>query len=165
MRGKINRIDPYFGIVLIEPLLEEVQIRAWLPGKVTAVSEKGGVVAREATVIEGSWGRGAETSGELSMEEPEADAIVVAHHATAELIERLKDSGSKGLIAGGLDMEDFLDPQPGFTVVMTGRFGDEKMDAALFEILRSSQGKLALLDGTTQLRVGVVRPRIILPAG
>jgi uncharacterized protein (TIGR01319 family) len=165
VRGKVNRIDPHFGIILIEPLLEEVEVRAWLPGKVIEVTEKGCVIANEATMIEGTWGRGGEAAGKISIEEPQPGSIVVTQHATSDLIENIHQTGAGGLVAGGLEMEDFLDPQPGFTVVMTGRFGDEEMDPEIFALLQSWEGKQALLDGTTQLRVGVVRPRIILPNG
>jgi hypothetical protein len=163
VRGKVNRIDPHFGIILIEPLLEEVEVSAWLPGRVSEVTEHGCVVARKAAVIEGTWGMGGETSGKISMHEPTENGIVVTHYAGKDLIERIKEAGANGLVAGGLDMEDFLDPKPAFTVVMTGRFGEKEMDSELFRVLRSSEGNTALLDGKTQLRVGVVRPRIILP--
>ena len=69
-----------------------------------------------------------------------------------------------GLIAGGVDLVDVLDPQLGFTLVVTGAFGASSIAEELLDVLSAHEGRLALVDGTTQLRVGVRRPRIILPS-
>jgi hypothetical protein len=64
-----------------------------------------------------------------------------------------------------VDLEDVLEPQLGFTLVMTGAFGASSIAKELHTVLSAHEGGLALVDGTTQLRVGVRRPRIILPSG
>jgi hypothetical protein len=43
-------------------------------------------------------------------------------------------------------------------------FGEQKLPDDVRAALAAHEGRLALLDGTTQLRVGVRRPQIILPA-
>jgi len=48
-------------------------------------------------------------------------------------------------------------------VVVTEGFGVRGVAPDIREALRQREGKLALIDGTTQLRVGVRRPKIILP--
>jgi hypothetical protein len=48
---------------------------------------------------------------------------------------------------------------------MLGEFGATEIDPAVRAVLRDGEGRLALLDGTTELRVGVRRPRILLPEG
>ena len=57
-----------------------------------------------------------------------------------------------------------LEPQLGFTLVVTGAFGASSIAEELLAILSAHEGRRALIDGTTQLRVGVRRPRIILPS-
>jgi len=37
------------------------------------------------------------------------------------------------------------------------------MDGEVFSLLRSFQGKLACVDGTTQIRARMLRPEVILP--
>ncbi len=161
--GKVNRIDFGFGMVIIEPLLEELEVQAWLPGTVEQVSDRGCIVANQGVSIQGVWGSGPEVFGILSFDEVKSGYITVAHTASKPLLAELRERGAAGLIAGGLDLQDVLDPKPGFTTVVTEGFGQHRIAPDVFEVLKSCQGRLVLIDGTTQLRVGVKRPRIILP--
>ncbi|MGD8628019.1 MAG: glutamate mutase L, partial [bacterium] len=164
VRGKVHRIDHGFGMVIIEPLLEELEVRAWLPGKVAEVSGRGCVVAGRGTVVRGIWGLGGETSGTITLGEPGPGSVVVRHFADAALLERLGESEVAGLVTGGLDLKDMLGAEPTFTTVITEGFGKREIRPEMLRLFEAYQGKLGLLDGTTQLRVGVRRPRVILPA-
>jgi len=164
VRGKVNRIDHRFGMVVIEPLLEELEVLAWLPGTVSSVSDRGCVVSGLGTVVSGAWGLGGEASGILTMREPAYGRIVVRQFAGGEVLAGLKEKRIAGLIAGGVDFQDMIGAEPGFTVVVIEGFGERQMRRDVMDMLESHEGKLALVDGTTQLRVGVVRPRVILPS-
>lgn len=163
IRGKINRIDLNFGMVVIEPLLEELEVRGWLPGRVEEVSDKGGVVSGSGTTLEGIWGLGGESAGALIFGAPEGGRVVVRHFADSSLLAAAKEAGAAGLIVGGLDLKDMIGAEPGFTVVVTEGFGQQQIGSEIYTILEAHEGRLALIDGTTQLRVGVRRPTIILP--
>jgi uncharacterized protein (TIGR01319 family) len=182
VRGKVNRIDRKLGMVIIEPLLEELEVYSWLPGVVESVTDKGCVVAAQGTVIQGVWGTGGERHGRLQIAEyrmqnaesgsnpgileslnPLPGAVVVSDFADAEMLARLKERQVAGLITGGVNLQDVLDPRPGFTVVVLQGFGEQKIAPEVLDLLKGHEGKLALLDGTTQLRVGVKRPQAILP--
>jgi hypothetical protein len=56
-----------------------------------------------------------------------------------------------------------LEIDPGYTVVVTEGFDRRAMDPGLKQELERHVGRVVLLDGTTELRVGVRRPIIILP--
>jgi hypothetical protein len=163
VRGRVNRIDEQFGIVLIEPLLEEKEVHAWLPGRVEEVTGRGCVIAGHGAVITGVWGRGGETVGQLVPDEPRPGCITFTHTADTSLLKGIRQQNGVGLIAGGLDLKDLLDPHPGFTVVVTEGFGSRVIAPELYQALQKHTGQTALADGTTQLRVGVRRPRVILP--
>jgi hypothetical protein len=94
----------------------------------------------------------------------EPGCVVVLERADAAAIAECREAGVAGLIAGGVDLEDVLEPQLGFTLVVTGAFGASSIAEELHTVLSAHEGRLALVDGTTQLRVGVRRPRIILPS-
>jgi uncharacterized protein (TIGR01319 family) len=164
VRGKVNRIDHRFGMVVIEPLLEELEVRAWLPGQVTGVSEKGCTVAGSGTVLTGVWGLGGEASGILTMRDPAPGRVVVRQFVGGDGLADLKEKGIAGLVTGGLNLQDMIGADPGFTVVVMEGFGERQMSRDMVGLLEAHEGKLALVDGTTQLRVGVVRPRVILPS-
>jgi uncharacterized protein (TIGR01319 family) len=165
VRGKVNRIDKYFGIVLIEPLLEELDVKAWLPGTVESVSEHGCTVVSGGTVISGVWGSGGETAGTLTFSAVAAGKVVVRDFADNATITQAKELNASGLICAGVDLQDVIEPFPPFTIVVLEGFGEQKMQEEVRAILASHEGRIALLDGTTQLRVGVKRPQAILPEG
>jgi len=81
-----------------------------------------------------------------------------------------------GVIAGGFhdrDLRDFLGfdlgvaitghENLGVTLVVTEGFGEMPMAGATFELLASCEGRLASINGATQIRAGVIRPEIIVP--
>jgi uncharacterized protein (TIGR01319 family) len=163
VRGKVSRIDKHFGIVLIEPLLEELQVKAWLPGIVESVSDRGCAIVGNGTVITGVWGSGGETAGTLTFAAVEPGKVVVRDFADAATLAEAKNRGAAGLICAGVNLQDVLEPNPPFTIVVLGGFGEQRLPDDIREVLAGHEGRLALLDGTTQLRVGVHRPRVILP--
>jgi uncharacterized protein (TIGR01319 family) len=163
VRGRVNRIDHGLGFVVIEPLLEELEVRAWLPGEVEKTTEKGCVVRAEGTVIRGIWGMGGESGGPLTLGEPSSGAVVVRHSTDAHALAELEARGVAGLITGGLNLEDMIGAEPGFTIVMTDGFGEAEISEEVHRLMESREGGLVLVDGTTQMRVGVKRPMIVLP--
>jgi uncharacterized protein (TIGR01319 family) len=165
VRGKVNRIDRGFGIVLIEPLLEELEVKAWLPGVVESVSDRGCTLAGSGTVITGVWGSGGEKAGILTCSAIAPGKVVVRDFADASTITEAKERAVAGLICAGVNLQDVLEPNPPFTIVVLEGFGEQRLPDDVRRILTGHEGRLALLDGTTQLRVGVRRPRIVLPAG
>jgi hypothetical protein len=163
VRGKVNRVDKHFGIVLIEPLLEELQVKAWLPGVVQDVSDRGCTVASKGTVITGIWGSGGETAGPLTFSSVESGRVVVRDFADTATIAQVKERGAAGLVCAGVNLQEVIEPHPPFTIVVLGGFGEQRLPEDVRAILAEHEGRLTLLDGTTQLRVGVRRPQIILP--
>jgi hypothetical protein len=151
-------------MVMIEPLLEELEVEAWLPGTVESVTARGCTIVNEGIDIYGVWGSGGEAHGLLTMGGIEPGCVAVLERADAAAIAECRETGVAGLIAGGVDLEDVLEPQLGFTLVMIGAFGASSISKELLTIFSAHEGRLALVDGTTQLRVGVRRPRIILPS-
>jgi uncharacterized protein (TIGR01319 family) len=165
VRGRVSRIDEHFGMVMIEPLLEETEVEAWLPGTVESVTARGCRVAGEGVDAYGIWGSGGEAHGSLAVGRIEPGCVAVLERADAAAIAKCREVGAAGLIAGGVDLQDVLDPSLGFTLVVTEAFGASTISGELFDALKAHEGGLALVDGTTQLRVGVRRPRVILPSG
>jgi hypothetical protein len=163
VRGKVSRIDKHFGIVLIEPLLEELQVKAWLPGIVESVSDHGCAIVGSGTVIAGIWGSGGEKAGTLTNSGVAAGKVVVRDFADASTITQARERAAAGIICAGVNLQDVLEPDPPFTIVVLEGFGEQRLPDDIRELLTGHEGRLALLDGTTQLRVGVRRPRIVLP--
>jgi len=106
---------------------------------------------------------------------------------TAAALKRAVQSQVRGIIVGGIEERElraFLgwvsqndwhtgvkswrvpDPQytpdPGLTLMITEGFGIHAMSKPLFELLSARDRQEALIDGTTQLRQGLRRPRLVI---
>jgi hypothetical protein len=114
-------------------------------------------------VIAGVWGSGGETAGILTCAGIAPGKVVVRDFADASTIAEARERSAAGLICAGVNLQDVLEPYPPFTIVVLEGFGEHQLTDELRGVLTRHEGRLALLDGTTQLRVGVRRPRIVLP--
>ncbi len=162
LRGKVVEIDAEAGVVRVEPLREELEIRAWVPGVVRERSERGVVLETSGIEITGVWGKGGESSGRLGGS-AESGGIARLDHLSLDDLERLRIAGVAGAIAPGADLGALLDREWPFTIVLLEGFGRHALGDRLGEILDAADGRMIYLDGTTELRVGVRRPRLILP--
>ena len=164
VRGRVRRIDHSRGLVTIEPLLEKLEVLAWLPGEVTEVTERGCVLSSRGTEIQGAWGLGGEVFGHLTSKGPASGRILLRRTIGADELAQCEEAGVSGVITGGLHLEEVLAQACSFTLVVTEGFGPKRaMRADLWDLLAAQEEALVLLDGTTELRVGVRRPRIIVP--
>ncbi|MBN2227442.1 MAG: glutamate mutase L [candidate division Zixibacteria bacterium] len=163
MRGTVKDINLEHGIIVIEPLLEELSLTAWLPGRVTRVTDRGCLIGNAGTIITGAWGSGGQLYGILHDTIPEQGAIMMLNTITRTDLASCRDAGVTGIIAGSMHLKDFQEIQPDCAIVLTEGFGARPMNSDVMSILAAYQEKAVALDASTQLRAGVVRPRIILP--
>lgn len=190
--GTIETISTVTGQILLREPPKPIQVFAYIDGVVVEVMEKEGVsVETTATFIQGIFGVGGETVGELAIavEKPTdiltADRvqpafkdkiIVVGAYVRHDVIEKAKKVGVKGIIAGGFDDEDLRNllgydlgvaitgsEEIGVTIVLTEGFGQIPMAQKAFGLLESRSGAKTSINGATQIRAGVVRPEIIIP--
>ena len=106
-------------------------------------------------------------------------AIVVGGaRMTAGGIRRAREVGVAALICGGIDDADLRDvlgydlgvavtgsEKIGITLLVTEGFGDIAMAKRTFQLLLAHVGKMASVNGATQIRAGVMRPEIAVPLG
>jgi len=192
--GSIEAFLPTSGQLLIRGAPIAIEVKAHIPGKVVEVlPEEGAVIEANAKSVEGVFGVGGETHGDvmLAVERPDEalmEAAIEEEHngkivvggstTTLEALRKAREVGAKAIIVGGVDEKDLttlLGYELGFgitgnealgtTLILTEGFGPRPMDEEIFNMLRSFQGKLACVDGTTQIRARMLRPEIIIPLG
>src|SRR5574337_924761 len=190
--GTIESISAVTGQVLLREPPKPIQVHAHIDGTVIEVMEKEGVVMETtATFIQGIFGVGGETVGELAIavNKPDdvltADRIQPAHKDKIivggsfiqhDVIDKAKKAGVRGIIVGGFDDEDLKkllgydlgvaitgSDEIGITLIITEGFGQIQMAQRTFELLKSRSGAKTSINGATQIRAGVVRPEIIIP--
>jgi hypothetical protein len=190
--GAIESISTVTGQVLLREPPKPIQVHAHIDGTVIEVMEKEGVVMETtAAFIQGIFGVGGETVGELAVavNKPDdvltADRILPAHKDRIivggsfiqhDVIDKAKKAGVRGIIVGGFDDEDLKkllgydlgvaitgSEEIGITLIITEGFGKIQMAQRTFELLKSRTGAKTSINGATQIRAGVVRPEIIIP--
>jgi uncharacterized protein (TIGR01319 family) len=163
VRGKIKEINRKYGLIIVGPLSEELELNAWIPGKVDGVTERGCVIRNRGTIIAGVWGNGGQSFGRLSFDEIGSESISVHDFADRDHLVQIKSRGGRGLISAGLHLKDFYEIRPDYPVVIIEGFSRKTFDTGIKKILQSNEGRFAAIDATTQLRAGVRRPQIIIP--
>lgn len=190
--GKIEYISEISGQIVIRELPIEVAINAFISGVVTQViPNEGAIVQTPAAFVQGIFGVGGETYGELMMISDKPEDIVKPENISDDckgkilvggsLIEekalrKALEVGARGIIVGGIndkDLRNFLgyeigvaitgNEKIGLTLILTEGFGRMPMLRRVFALLKKFEGKLACINGATQVRAGVVRPEIIIP--
>jgi len=190
--GVIESISDITGQVLLREPPKPVQITAYVDGKVVETIENEGVVIEtNATFIQGIFGIGGETTGELQIVVNSPDDIVKpedikeVHRGKiiaggsiiySDAIKKALDTGVKGIVVGGIrdkEINELLGYDLGvaitgsedinITIIITEGFGQIGMAQRTFDMLKLREGAVASINGATQIRAGVVRPEIIIP--
>ncbi len=192
MEGTIESVSSITGQVLLRGNPVPVEVHAYLVGEVVEVYPQEGVaVSTWGSFIQGIFGIGGETKGEIKivvnspqdiLSDKEIDSsckgkiLVGGCLVTASAINKAISVGAKGIIVGGFDDKDLRDflgydlgvaitgsEEKGITLVITEGFGQINMAQRTFDLLKSNAGKLACINGATQIRAGVIRPEVIIP--
>lgn len=192
IEGSIESISQITGQVLQRGLPIPVQVKAYVKGRVLEVFPKEGVVvACEAAFVQGIFGIGGETYGNIQMavtdnstvlsddkitENMAGKVIVGGSLVTAGALEKAIKVKAKGIVVGGFDDKDLRDflgydigvaitgsEEKGITLVVTEGFGQINMAQKTFELLKKHEGEMACINGATQIRAGVIRPEVVIP--
>jgi hypothetical protein len=190
--GTVDNVSQVTGQVILRHPPRRVQIQAYIDGEVAEVRpQEGAVVETTGSFIQGIFGIGQETFGDLAVAVDGPNDMLDAEHVKAEYInkivvggrlftarafERAKQVGVKGVIVGGFhdkNLKDILGydlgvaitgaEELGLTLVMTEGFGEIAMAEKTFTLLKKREGMRASISGATQIRAGVIRPEVIVP--
>lgn len=190
--GTIEAVSDVTGQVILREPPIPVEVKAYTDGTVTeTISTEGVTVETYGTYIQGIFGVGGETVGDLVIvAEAARDALTVErilpeHRdnilvggslVTTDAIQKAIQHGVSGIIAGGIDDADLREllgyelgvaitgsEEIGITLVITEGFGRIAMAEQTFTLLKSRESMKTSINGATQIRAGVVRPEIVIP--
>lgn len=193
IKGTIETISHVTGQVLMRGEPIPVQVKAYLRGEVVEIFEKEGIsVSSWASFVQGIFGIGGETHGEIKVVVDSPETVLREEHidesckgrvvvggslVTANALKKAIRVGAAGVVAGGFsdrDLRDFLgydigvaitgSEELGVTLVITEGFGEIAMAHATFELLKRHEGQMACINGATQIRAGVIRPELVIPS-
>ena len=190
--GTVESLSPITGQAILRRHPTPININAYIPGRVVEIIQNEGVIIEtHAAFIQGAFGIGGENHGEIKIasETPYAvlteeqitpeckgKVLVGGSMVTAAALKKSIDTGVRGILVGGImdkDLTDFLGyrigvaitghENIGLTLVAMEGFGKVNMLEKTFSILKENEGRMACINGTTQIRAGVIRPEVIIP--
>ncbi|MBE3519497.1 MAG: hypothetical protein IMW97_04235 [Firmicutes bacterium] len=189
--GVISHIDTKTGKVTISRPFKEVIVTAYIRGRVVdIIPERGCVVETPGVKVNGIFGLGRETHGELKVltkgpdeiltpdmipDDAAGKIIVGGSFATNEALARALEIGVKGVITGTvnyLNLTQSLGVKLGvgitgqedvnITVILMEGFGQLSMRREVWELLKELEGYTVSMNGATQIRAGAIRPEVIV---
>ena len=189
--GKIESISKVTGQVIFQAHPVPVEIDAYINGKVVeCIPNEGCVIQAAATFVQGIFGLGGETKGEVVMAVSAPDEVLNADAITSDMagkiivggaylnrdgLKKAISVGASAIVTGGFDYDEIKEvlgyevgvaitggEDLGCTLIVTEGFGQIQMAPATFELLKSKTGKKASVNGATQIRAGVMRPEVVV---
>jgi hypothetical protein len=190
--GKIESISHITGQLFLREPPELICLSAYIDGTVTEVTPGQGVVVESrCAFIQGIFGVGGDTYGEIAFAVNSPEEILTADHLRSEhqgrivvggalaslnTFARARDLGVRAVVVGGVhdhDLKNLLGydlgvaitgtEKIGFTLIVTEGFGTIPMARRTFDLLAVHAGQQASCSGATQIRAGVIRPEVIIP--
>ncbi len=179
--GSIKDINAKTGILTLQYDREPHKKRALINGKITRI--KPGFSAQieyDGYTLFGIIGFGSETYGKAKYDpEPQnlepGDIAIFPNKIDLELLKLAQDQKVKGIIAASINNSDlikFIGKAIGvaltgnenipFPIILTEGFGDFKMHQKYQSFFQDRSGMKTYLNGHTQIRAGVTRPKIII---
>lgn len=190
--GTVESVSTVTGQVLLREPPRVLELLGYVDGVVVEMHPQQGVTIECAcSMVQGIFGIGGETYGELVMAVASPDAVLTPDHVKpdmkgkvvvggsflpSETMVKAKEVGVAGLVVGGIHDKDLRallgydlgvaitgSEQVGFTMILTEGFGTIPMAQKTFALLSAHAGAKASISGATQIRAGVIRPEIIIP--
>ena len=190
--GTVESISNITGQVVIREAPIPVAVDAYIKGVVHEVIHNEGVVIKSyGSFVQGIFGIGGESRGLIKMLSETRDSEISAEMINSELQGLIVVGGSfisleaykkalkckvAGVVVGGFnyyDLEEILGYTLGVAItgsedlitslIVTEGYGKIQMGQQTFDLLRDNSGRLASINGATQIRAGVIRPEIIIP--
>jgi len=190
--GTLESVSSVTGQAILREPPIPVEVDAYVDGTIVEVHPNQGVtIETRGTFIQGIFGVGGETSGELHVavrapsdiltesmitEAHRGKVVVGGNHVTTKTLFHAVRMGVKAIVIGGFDDQDLREflgydlgvaitgsEEKGITLVVTEGFGEIPMANRTFELLKGCEGRKVSVSGATQIRAGVLRPEIIAP--
>ena len=169
-----------------------VEVSAYIDSVVSDIfPEEGVAVEAEASFVQGIFGVGGETRGIIFpvaktpndpltvndiSDECKGKIIIGGSIVDEPALVKARSAGAKGVVVGGIEdstLKKFLGydigvaitghEKCGVSVMVTEGFGKMRMAEHTFKLINSLAGKMASMNGATQIRAGVIRPELIVP--
>ncbi|MCK4980133.1 MAG: hypothetical protein KAS62_07040, partial [Candidatus Delongbacteria bacterium] len=182
--GTIKEVNLETGIVTVQYDKDPYLLKAGIKGKVERIEERtSAIISYNGVTLKGIIGFGTEASGKLKFIEniseidncKEGEILVFAQKIDYEILTQVIKRKVKGIIApsiNSVDLVQFIGKEIGvaltgnedipFPLILTEGFGNFEMNNDYRKTLSENKGKHIYINGHTQIRAGVTRPKMII---
>jgi hypothetical protein len=190
--GTLESVSDVTGVAVLREAPIPVEVDAYMSGSVKEIiPEEGVVIGAKAAFIQGIFGIGGASRGELVIvsssrddeikpemitTEHEGKIIVGGSFISLEAYQKARAMKVAGVVVGGFNYFD-LEALLGYTLgvaitgteslgtslVLTEGYGKIQMSDRTFSLLKEHENHFASINGATQIRAGVIRPEIVIP--
>ena len=190
--GTLESVSDVTGVAVLREAPIPVEVDAYMSGSVKEIiPEEGVVIGAKAAFIQGIFGIGGESRGEMVIvsssrddeikpemitTEHEGKIIVGGSFISLEAYQKARAMKVAGVVVGGFNYFD-LEALLGYTLgvaitgteslgtslVLTEGYGKIQMSDRTFSLLKEHENHFASINGATQIRAGVIRPEIVIP--
>ena len=190
--GTLESVSSITGQAIIREAPIPVSVQAYIDGKVAEIIDDEGVELKSAaSFIQGIFGIGGERRGEIKVltkdtvtpiteeminHDCKDKVLVGGSFLSYKAFKKAERLGAIGIVVGGFNYSDIKkivgydigvaitgQEEIGTTLIVTEGFCEVHMAEETFKLLCSHEGKMASINGATQIRTGVIRPEIIIP--
>ena len=191
--GTLANVSDITGQVILSEPPVPIEVDAYTSGEVVEIlPEEGLIVETDGAYIQGILGIGGENRGEIvvAVESPDQEitpdllkdefrgkVVVGGSFLSLEAYRKAEEIGVAALVVGGFSYSD-LSEILGFplgvaitgseelvtTLIITEGFGRINMAQRTYNLLKQHQTHFAAVNGATQIRAGVIRPEVLIPA-
>lgn len=194
VQGAVESISAVTGQLLLREPPRRLDLLGYVQGTVVEViPNQGATVETACSFVQGIFGIGGETWGEVVVAVSAPDQTLTASHVLPEwkgkivvggsflgmdVMKKAKEVGVAALVVGGIHDKDLREllgydlgvaitgtERVGFTLIVTEGFGSIPMAGKTFALLGRHVGQQASVSGATQIRAGVIRPEILITRG
>ena len=155
------------------------------------IEDEGVTIETKGVMVQGILGVGGENQGELLQvtsspndelshamikEEHKGKILIGGSFLNLQTFKKAKQVGAVGIVSGGFDYTDLSEilgyslgvaitgsEEIGPSLIITEGFGKISMATRTYELLKTNVGKFGSINGSTQIRAGVIRPEILIP--
>ncbi|MDA3813096.1 MAG: glutamate mutase L [Candidatus Cloacimonetes bacterium] len=182
--GTIKQVNLETGIVTVQYDKDPYLLKAGIKGKIERIEERtSAIISYKGLTLKGIIGFGTEASGKLNFIEnisemdncKEDEILIFTHKIDHEILTKATKRKVKGIIApsiDSLDLVQFIGKEIGvaltgnedipFPLILTEGFGNFEMNEGYKKTFLENNGKHIYINGHTQIRAGVTRPKIII---
>ena len=190
--GSFANVSNITGQALLSEPPITIEVDAFSAGIIKEIlPEEGVIVNSNGALVQGILGIGGESHGQIvlavnsrhevitkdKLNDSHRGKIVIAgSYLPLDIFTHAQRLGINGIVAGGFNYDALSSilgynlgvavtgsEEVGTSLMITEGFGEIAMAEGTFNLFKQFEGKFASINGSTQIRAGVIRPEVMIP--